>query len=169
MSPRYISVMHECPKALQCVRLFVTPWTVAHQAPLSMGFSRQEYYSGLPFSPPGDLPHPGIEPVSLVSPALAGGFFTTSTTWEDPYFHQWGSTTSRRWGTHVVRADPETVSESQNTLPIVPRGIHCELCIKQHAQQCSSVCRGSVGVSVKQKDDLMTRRANDWINTLQGE
>ena len=43
------------------VQLFVTPWTVAHQAPLSMGFSRQEYWSGLPFPPPGDLPHPGIE------------------------------------------------------------------------------------------------------------
>ena len=58
----------------------VTPWTVACQAPLSMGFSRQEYCSGLPFLPPGDLPDPGIKPRSLVSPALAGGFFTTSAT-----------------------------------------------------------------------------------------
>ena len=58
------------------VRLFATPWTVARQAPLSMGFFRQEYWSGLPCPPPGDLPHPGIEPVSL-SPALAGGFFPT--------------------------------------------------------------------------------------------
>ena len=63
-------------QSLSCVRLFVTPWTVAHQAPLSV-FPRQEYWSGLPFSPPGDLPDPGIEPVSLMSPALAGGFFTT--------------------------------------------------------------------------------------------
>ena len=55
---------------------------VAHQAPLSMGFSRQEYWSGLPCPPPGDLPNPGIEPVSLTFPALAGGFFTTSATWE---------------------------------------------------------------------------------------
>ena len=47
-----------------CVRLFGTPWTVAHQAPLSMGFSSQEYLSGLPFPPPGDLPDPGIEPRS---------------------------------------------------------------------------------------------------------
>ena len=53
-----------------CVWLFVTPWTVAHQAPLSMGFSRQEYWSGLPCPPPGDLPKPGIEPGSLMSPAL---------------------------------------------------------------------------------------------------
>ena len=52
----------------------VTPWTVAHQASLSMEFPRQEYWSGLPFSAPGDLPDPGIEPVSLLSPALAGGF-----------------------------------------------------------------------------------------------
>ena len=64
------------------VQLFVTLWTVAHQAPLSMGFSRQEYCSGLPCPPPGDLPNPGIEPASLMSPALAGGFFTTSATWE---------------------------------------------------------------------------------------
>ena len=64
-------------KLLSCVRLFATPWTAACQAPLSMGFSRQEYWSGLPCPPPGDLPNPGIEPVSLMSPALAGGFFTT--------------------------------------------------------------------------------------------
>ena len=55
----------------------VTPWTVAHQAPLSMGFSRQKYWSRLPFPPPGVLPDPGIEAASLVSPALAGRFFTT--------------------------------------------------------------------------------------------
>ena len=60
------------------VQLFVTPWTVACQAPLSVGFPRQEYWSGLPFPSPGDLPDPGIEPVSLTSPAwaLVGRFFT---------------------------------------------------------------------------------------------
>ena len=62
----------------------VTPWTVTHQAPLSMGFSRQEYWSGLTYLPPGDLPNPGIEPTSLMSSALVGGFFTTSATWEAP-------------------------------------------------------------------------------------
>ena len=56
---------------------FVTPWAMAHQALLSMEFYRQEYWSGLPFPSPGDLPDPGTEPASLVSPALAGGFFTT--------------------------------------------------------------------------------------------
>ena len=57
-----------------------TPSTEAHQAPQSMRFSRQEYWSGLPFPPPGDLPHPGIEPIPLTSPSLAGGFLTTSAT-----------------------------------------------------------------------------------------
>ena len=61
-------------KSLSCVGLFATPWTVAYQAPLSMGFSRQECWSGLPFPSLGDLPDPGIKPAS---PALAGGFFTT--------------------------------------------------------------------------------------------
>ena len=61
---------------LSHVRLFATLWTVARQAPLSMGFSRQEYWSGLPCPPPGDLPHPGIEPGSPAAPALAGVFFT---------------------------------------------------------------------------------------------
>ena len=64
------------------VQLFATLWTVARQASLSMGFSRQKYWSGLPFPSPGDLPNPGIEPESLMSPALAGRFFTNSATWE---------------------------------------------------------------------------------------
>ena len=51
-------------KSLSCVQLLATLWTVAHQAPLSMGFSRQEYWSGLSFPPPGDSPYPDIEPVS---------------------------------------------------------------------------------------------------------
>ena len=60
------------------VVLFVTLWTVACQAPLSVGFSRQEYWSRVPFPTRGDLPDPGIEPISLESPALAGGFLTTA-------------------------------------------------------------------------------------------
>ena len=62
----------------------MTPWTVTRQAPLYMEFSRQEYWSELPFLPPGDLPDPGMELTSLASPALAGGFFTTSATYEAP-------------------------------------------------------------------------------------
>ena len=69
-------------KSLSHVQLFVTPQTVAHQAPLSMEFPRQEYWSGLPHSPSGDLPDPGIELTSLMSPTVAGGVFTTSATQE---------------------------------------------------------------------------------------
>ena len=106
-------------KSLSRVRLFATPWTLAHQVPPSMGFSRQEYWSGLPLPSPGDLPDPGIEPrsptlraselpgknwdsglqwlspgdlpdpeikpMSLTSPALAGGFLTTCSTWAAIY------------------------------------------------------------------------------------
>ena len=66
-------------KLLSRVRRFVTPWTVAHQAPSSMGFSRQEYWSGLPFPSPGDLPNPGIEPRS---PALQADALTS-----EPYVY----------------------------------------------------------------------------------
>ena len=81
------------------VWLFGTLWTAAHHTPQSMGFSREEYCSGLPCPSPGDLPNPGIEPASLVSLPLAGGFFTTSTTnvlvklghFSSPaYGHVWG-------------------------------------------------------------------------------
>ena len=64
------------------VQLSATLWTIASQTPLSMGFSRQEYWSGLPCPPSGHLPNPEIEPTSLTSPALTGRFLTTSTTWE---------------------------------------------------------------------------------------
>ena len=66
-----------------CVWLLATLWTVVRQALLSMGFSRQEYWSGLPFPSAGKLPNPGIEPTSLMSPALAIRFLTTSATWEE--------------------------------------------------------------------------------------
>ena len=64
---------------LSHVQLFAVPWTIVHQALLSMEFSRQEYWNGLPFPAPGDLPHPGIEHASLSSLALADIFFITST------------------------------------------------------------------------------------------
>ena len=70
------------PSHFSHVQLFATLCTVAHQAPLSMGFSRQEYWSRFLFPSPGDLPNQEIEPMSLMSPALAGRFFTTCTTWE---------------------------------------------------------------------------------------
>ena len=67
-----------CVYMLSHVRLFAVSWAVAHQAPLSLGFPRPEYQSGLPFPTPGDLSDPEIEPGSLVFPALAGGCFTTA-------------------------------------------------------------------------------------------
>ena len=67
------------------VQLFVRLWTIDHQAPLSLGLSRQEYRSGFPCPPPGYLPNPGIKPSSLTSPALASRFLTTSATWETPW------------------------------------------------------------------------------------
>ena len=73
--PSVWACMHA--KLLQSCRLFATLWTIARQAPMSMGFSRQEYWSGLPSPPPGDLPNPEIKPTSLMSSAWAGGFFTT--------------------------------------------------------------------------------------------
>ena len=63
------------PSRFSHVQLFATPWTVAHQTPLSMGFSRQEHWSGLPCPPPGDIPGPGITLTSPASPELGGGFF----------------------------------------------------------------------------------------------
>ena len=79
--------MNESFSVLSClgrVQLFAGPWTVARQAPLSMGFSRQEYWSGLPCLPPGDLPDPGIEPTSARVFSNSGGFFTPRTTWGTP-------------------------------------------------------------------------------------
>ena len=71
-----------CAQSLSHVQLFVTLWTVPHQAPLSIESSRQEYWSGLPLPTLGDLPNPGIKPTSLASPALAGRFFSPNATWE---------------------------------------------------------------------------------------
>ena len=82
-------IVHQCNlqecmlSHFSCVHLFATPWTVAHQALLSMRFSKEEDWSGWPCPSPGDLPDPGIKPMSLESPALAGGFFPTSTIWEE--------------------------------------------------------------------------------------
>ena len=84
LSPAWITPLqcvcvHVCVWVLSCVPSFATPWTVACQAPLSMGFPRQEFWSELSLPVPGDLPDLGIEPISLLSPALAGRFFTTVT------------------------------------------------------------------------------------------
>ena len=71
-------LVKELLRCFSSVQLFATPWTVACQASLSMGFSRQEYWSGLPFPSPGALPDPGMESTFLKSPALGTAFFTTA-------------------------------------------------------------------------------------------
>ena len=82
------SALHLCMlSCFSCVQLFVTLWTIARQAPPPIGFSRQEYWSGLPCPTPEDLPDPGIKLMSLISPALTGRFFTTSATWETHSAH----------------------------------------------------------------------------------
>ena len=86
------------PSHFSHIRLFATQWTVACQAPLSVGFSRQEYWSGLPYPPSGDLLNPGTEPASLMSPALAGGLFNTSATWDAFLFFQ---ASPCKWGTQL--------------------------------------------------------------------
>ena len=97
-----------CVCVLSRVWCFVTLWTVACQVPLSLGFPRQEYWNELPFLPPGDLLDPGIEPASLASPALAGGFFTTSTTWRPSvlYTHSYlldqGQTPDQGLATYII-------------------------------------------------------------------
>ena len=97
--------MHEWKvkvKSLSCAQFLATPWTAAHQAPLSMGFSRLEYWSVLPYPPTGDLPNLGIETASLISPALAGGFFITSATWEAHKIMCWGPKVTRQ--THNLQS-----------------------------------------------------------------
>ena len=83
-NPVFQLLVHGGGCVLSRIRLFVTPWNVARQAPLSMEFSRQEYWSELPFPLPGNLPDPGIEPMSPVSPLLADRFFTSLASREAP-------------------------------------------------------------------------------------
>ena len=101
---------------LSRVRLFATLWTVAHQALLSMGFSRQEYWSGSPCPPPGHLPDPAIRPSSLMSPALAGRFFTTSATWETQK-----ERTTEYWVTQETRGVFQGRGKQDETSPWKPR------------------------------------------------
>ena len=77
---------HACARSLDHIQFFATPWTVAHQAPLPMEFSRQDHWSGLSFPPPGDFLDPGIKTASPLSPALASGFFTTESPGK-PFLH----------------------------------------------------------------------------------
>ena len=106
-------------RSLSRVYLFVTPWTVAYEAPLSMGFSRQAYWNGLPFPSPGDLPNPGIEPGS---PALQADAFTIWATWEA---HKKGYMPNN-WCSQTMVLDKTTESplDSKEIKPVTPKGNH---------------------------------------------
>ena len=112
--------LHTCVLSHFChVWLCATLWTIACQAPLSMGFSRQEYWSGLPWPPPADLPNPGIKPASLASPALAGKFFTTSAIWE---------TLLHVYSQSILIYLPSPTTQSQPLLwcpDVFPNRLHC--------------------------------------------
>ena len=111
-----------------CVWLFVTPLTVAQQAPLSKGFSRQEYWSGLACTPPGDLPDPQIEPTSPMSPALAGGFLTTSASWEAP------SNEGYPWNPRC-KTEPPDVLWSWSIAPPAAHLRHCPALLNKDSQR----------------------------------
>ena len=104
--PRNMLLLNRCSHGW----LFATIWTIARQAPLSMGFSKQENWSGSPCSSPGDLPHSGIKPASLASPALASRFFATSATWE---------ASSQVWWL-VIPDIPWLMDTSFQSLPVFP-------------------------------------------------
>ena len=108
------------------VQFFATQWIVALQAPLSMGFSRQGYWRGLPCSSPGDLPDPGVKLMSLVSPAWACRFFITSTTWETPFTYF----SSVQFSCSVISGSLRP-HEWHHTKPLCPSptpGIHSNSC-----------------------------------------
>ena len=120
-----------------CVQLCANLlWTVALQAPLSIGFSRQEYWSGLPCPPPGDLYGPRIKPVSLTSPALLGGFFTTSTTWEAQY-------TSSYAGLSLVSQLCSTLCDPMNCSP-PGSSVHGDSLGKNTGAGCDALFQGIV-------------------------
>ena len=121
----------------------VTPWTVAHHAPLSMGFSRQEYWSGLSFPPPGDLPSPGVKPTSSVSPALAGGFFTTEplSLGKDQFNTRVNALYRTQKGCEIV------LSLSREEIG----GGKREMCMKREEKRCRMQIRSCIEVESKEK------------------
>ena len=102
-------------QSLQSCLTLATLWTVARQDPLSMGFSQQEHWSGLPCPPPGDLPNPGIEPTSFPSTTLTGGSFTTSATCEARPWAYLCPVSSARWKSQRPAITPSFGLESSNS------------------------------------------------------
>ena len=124
------------------VRLCVTPGTAARQVPLSVGFSRQEYWHAMPYPPPGDLPDPGMDPESLMPPALAGGFFTTSAIWLQ--FTSSGSTLNSSYlaiSTTSVPSSTKGLNSSESLMRaginFIQNPVNVDIIISSHESQCS--------------------------------
>ena len=137
-------------QSLSHVLVFAAPWAIAHQVPLSMEFSGQEYWSVLPCPPPGDLPDPGIEPASFASPALAAGFFTTSATWEAPLNYLLPNSRSSQ----AVYLSPNTLAAAlwgYCSLPLglywcLESGLH-QTCPQNWVVQVAAKCPGKTGLA----------------------
>ena len=113
---------------LSHIQLFVTPWTIAHQSPLSMEFSRQEYWYGLPFSSLGDLPNPGIEPESLAAPALAGEFLATVPPGK-PIWNVGGKTKQKPPPPATQKMGPEATPVNYYSVALIPSGSVSVTCL----------------------------------------
>ena len=134
--PSWLSIIMS---VLSHVQLFMIPLTVACQAPLSMGSFRQKYWSGFPCPPPGNLPHPQIKPTLLTSPALAGGFLTTSAIWEAQQTFQFSSVQF----SHSVLSDSLRPHESQHARPPCPSptpGVYSNSCPLSNIYGVSILC-----------------------------
>ena len=131
-----------CVQSLSRVWLFAAPWTVVHQVLLSVGFPRQEYWNELPFPTQGTLSDPGIELTSLASPALAGEFFTTSTSWKAPrswssirqvglgsswWVDAWGLSWGpiELWLPSEIGQSPRTSGPAHSFRWVPTQGLHC--------------------------------------------
>ena len=140
-----------------CVWIFATLWTIARQAPQSMGFSRQEYWSGLPFPSPGDLWDPGIEPTSLMSPALVGGFFASDAM---VIFRRWCEV----WrGGHIRLSGKVRSPWGENTWPEMMRRQPCQCLAQQHPGWGTSMCKGpEPGAEAGQKGGPELLQSDPW-------
>ena len=112
---------------LSHVWLFATPWIRTHQAPMSMEFSKQEYYCGLPLPPPGDLPNSGIKPASLVSPALAGRFFTNYATCDGWAIGSLKSLSDSRFSWMMMKIRQVKLEELRNIIQLLPSAYYSHI------------------------------------------
>ena len=142
--------------------LFATPRIVAHQSPLSMGFSRQDYWSGLLCTTPRDFPDQGIEPASLMFPALAGRFFTTRATWEAQIQYQLTSFQFSR----SVMSDSLQPHESQHARPPCPSpapGVHSNS--RPTSQWCHPAISSSSSPSPPAPNPSQHQSLFQWVNS----